>query len=178
MFDQKITDKIELVLIREEFVSEYVDLVSDDFDYLSEWLEWPRFCRTEQDFRKFVANSDKGYEAGESMNCTILYNGSVAGVSGFTKIDPTLRRAELGYWLGAKYQKKGIATVVCRYLIQHAFSNPEIDKIQVSVAVGNTASRAVCERLEMKLEGIISNVERIGSNVLDHAIYALHREKT
>jgi ribosomal-protein-serine acetyltransferase len=51
-----------------------------------------------------------------------------------------------------------------------------MQKVQMSVAVENTRSRAVCERLGMVLEGIITNEEKIGERILDHAIYGLYRE--
>ena len=42
-------------------------------------------------------------------------------------------------------------------------------------ATENLASRAICERLGMKLEGIISNAENLNGRIVDHAIYGLHR---
>jgi ribosomal-protein-serine acetyltransferase len=176
MIEPKVTSDIELILLNDSFASEYAELARKDFDYLSEWLEWPRFCVTEADFRKFISDSVSGHESGETMNCAIRYKGAIAGVAGFNKIDSKLRRVEIGYWLGADFQRKGVVTLVCRHLIQYAFRHLEIDKIQISVAAGNLPSRAVCERLEMKLEGIISNEERIGDKLLSHAIYALHSE--
>jgi ribosomal-protein-serine acetyltransferase len=176
MIESKVTDDIELVLVNDSFVPEYVELARKDFEYLAEWLEWPRFCTTADDFGKFVSESITGYQSGETMNCAIRYKGAIVGVAGFNKIDTKLERVEIGYWLGSAYQKKGIATLVCRHLIQYAFTKTVINKIQISVAADNLPSRTVCERLEMKLEGIISNEERIGDKVLSHAIYALHRE--
>lgn len=178
MIDPKVSNDIELVLVNESFTTEFLELAKSDFDYLSEWLEWPRFCKTKQDFAKFVTDSISDYNSGKSMNCAILYKQEFSGVAGFNKIDMKLRRVEIGYWIGSKFQKKGIVTMVCRHLIEHAFKIPEINKAQISVAVDNYSSRAVCERLDMTLEGIISNKERVGDRVLDHAIYALHRGKT
>ena len=175
MIELKVSDDIELALVREEFIPEFLNFVKTDFDYLSKWLEWPRVTKTASDFEQFVLESKRGYESSESMNCAILYKGAVAGVGGFNKIDVKLRRVEVGYWLGKAFQKCGIATSACAHLIKYAFSLPEIDKVQISVAVGNKASRAVCERLNMHLEGIVTNEERIGNKVLDHAIYALHK---
>lgn len=177
MIEPKVTNEVELVLVNDSFVSEYVELARKDFDFLSEWLEWPRFCRTDADFRSFVSESIIGHESGKTMNCAIRYKGAIAGVAGFNSIDTSLRRVEIGYWLGSDFQKKGIATLVCRHLIQYAFRELDIDKIQISVAEANLPSRAVCDRLEMTLEGIISNEERIGDRVLSHAIYALHKKR-
>lgn len=176
MIEATVSEDIELVLVNDTFIPEYVVLAKESYDYLSEWLEWPRFCVTDVDFGKFVAESIKGFNSGESMNCAIKYKGFVAGVAGFNKIDLKLRRVVIGYWIGKDFQKQGVVTQTCQHLIEYAFNHINIDKIQISVAVGNSPSRAVCDRLGMKLEGIISNEERIGDKVLDHAVYALHRK--
>ena len=173
-FQANVSQDIELVLVQDTFVPVYVRLAEKDFDYLSEWLEWPRFCVTEAEFEKFVSESIAGFEAGESMSCAIKYKGTIAGTAGFNKIDRKLSRAEIGYWIGSEFQKNGIVTEVCRFLIAYAFENLKLNKVQMSVAVENKPSRAVCERLNMDLEGIITNEECIGEKILDHALYAIH----
>ena len=173
-FQAYISPDIELVLVQDGFVPDYVRLAEKDFDYLSEWLEWPRFCITEVDFKKFVSESIASFEACESMNCAIKYKEMIAGTAGFNKIDRKLSRAEIGYWIGSEFQKNGIVTEVCRFLIAYAFENLRLNKVQMSVAVENKPSRAVCERLNMDLEGIITNEECIGEKILDHALYAIH----
>lgn len=52
-----------------------------------------------------------------------------------------------------------------------------MDKIEISAATENLASRAVCERLGMKLEGIISNAENIDGRIVNHAVYSLHQKQ-
>jgi ribosomal-protein-serine acetyltransferase len=53
-----------------------------------------------------------------------------------------------------------------------------MQKVQILIATGNLKSRAVCERLGIKLEGIVTNEEKVVDRILDHAIYGIHREKT
>lgn len=178
MFDAQVTEEIQIYLVNEACASDYVRLAQKDFDYLAEWLEWPRFCVDEEDFLKFVTDSENGFKSGDSMNCAIRYEGTIAGVAGFNRIDKKLSRVEIGYWIGSDFQGKGIATEICSFLVNLAFKKFDIDVAQISVATGNHRSRAVCERLGMKLEGVISNDERIGDRVLDHAKYALRRESS
>ncbi|NRB70176.1 MAG: GNAT family N-acetyltransferase, partial [Vibrio sp.] len=51
-------------------------------------------------------------------------------------------------------------------------------KVQLSAAKDNLPSRRVAERVGMTLEGIITNEEKIGDRILDHAIYGIHRQNT
>ena len=64
----------------------------------------------------------------------------------------------------------------CRYLIDFAFTELKIEKVQLRAAEDNKPSRAVAERLGFKLEGIISNCERVGDRILNLAIYGIHNE--
>ena len=100
------------------------------------------------------------------------------GNCGFHSINHELKVAEIGYWIGKEFQGKGIMTRVCRYLVDYAFSKLNIDKIEISAAEKNLRSRAVCERIGMQLEGIITNREKVGDQILDHAIYGIHKSET
>jgi len=106
MIEEKVSNEIDLILVKESFIPDYVSIVKKDFEYLAEWLEWPRFCSSDKDFKKFGSDSIKGHEAGESRICAIRYKGLTAGVAGFNNIDNKLSRVEVGYWISSDFQKK------------------------------------------------------------------------
>lgn len=178
VFKLTVDDEISLYLVNDAFTDKYVELVAENYEYLSQWLEWPRHCQTQDGFKSFVKGSLHKYADGESMNCTIEFRGEIVGNSGFNTINHNLRMVEIGYWIGKDYQGKGIITRVCAYLIDYAFTKLDMDKVQITAAEDNSPSRAVCERLGMRLEGIITNREKVGERVLNHAIYGIHRAGT
>lgn len=178
MFKLSVDDEINLYLVNEAFTERYVELVAEEnSEYLSEWLAWPTFCRTQDDFKAFVRGSLHKYADGTCMNCAIEYRGEIVGNSGFSTINHNLKMVEIGYWIGRQYQGNGIVTRVCRYLINYAFTQLSMEKVQIAAAEGNSPSRAVCERLGMRLEGIITNREKVGDRVLNHAIYGIHKSE-
>lgn len=174
-FTITVDDDIELALPHTDFAQSLFELRERDYDYLAQWLVWPPKISTPSDFNGFIRDALEHYAKGTGMTCIILYRGQVVGVSGFNQIDHELSRVLIGYWVGSQFQGKGIVTRVCRFLVDYAFSHLEVDKVQIEAATDNTASRAVCERLDMTLEGVIRNAERIGERILDHAVYALYR---
>ena len=178
MFKLIVDDEINLYLVNEAFTGRYVELAEENKEYLSEWLAWPRFCTTQDDFSEFVKNSLHKYADGRAMICVIEYHGEIVGNAGFNTINQNLKKVEIGYWIGKRYQGNGIITRVCRYLIDYAFTNLDMEKVQIAAAEGNGPSRAVCERLGLKLEGILTNQEKVGDKILNHAIYGIHRIKT
>ena len=178
MFQLFVDDEIKLLLIHEGFVPRYVELVEKNYEYLSKWLAWPPFCKTPDDFKQFVKSSLDKYADGESMTCAIEYHGKIVGNCSFNTINHDLKKVEVGYWLGEEYQGNGIITRVCRFLQNYAFTELKMQKVEISVAENNTPSRAVCERLSMKLEGIITNSEKVRDTIFSHAVYGIHVTET
>ncbi|RVU83773.1 GNAT family N-acetyltransferase [Leucothrix sargassi] len=174
MLSLTVDEDITLQLANASFAPRYAELVAECRDYLSPFLHWPRLCHTEDDFLMFIEGTLKKYENGESMVFGIVFRGEVVGNISFNTINHKLKKVDIGYWLAEKYQGHGIITRSCRFLIDYAFTELNLEKVQIGAAVDNTASRAVCERLGLMLEGVITNNEKVGERILDHAIYGIH----
>jgi ribosomal-protein-serine acetyltransferase len=117
MLDHIVNNDIELPLVNKSFIPEYVVLAKKDYNYLSEWLEWPTVCVTKEDFGKFFADSISSYESDKTFHRAIRYKGTIAGLAGYNTIDFRLKRVGIGYWLGQDFQGKGIITKVCKHHI-------------------------------------------------------------
>lgn len=89
MFRLKVDDEINLVLVNEKLAPSIAEQVAGNLEYQSQWLAWPRFCTTVDDFKAFIQKSLHDYADGKSMVCAIEYQGSIVGVSGFNTILPT-----------------------------------------------------------------------------------------
>jgi len=175
LFSSQVDNEIKLSLVETSFAPVYTQLAEENFTYLEQWLAWPPHCKNEQDFTSFIHKSLHDYADGKSMVCGIFYNEKLVGNVSFNTINHELKKVEIGYWLTESVQGNGIITRVCKKLIEIAFNELLMHKVEISAATENRASRAVCERLGMKLEGIISNAENLNGRIIDHAIYGLHR---
>jgi len=175
MFKRRVDQEITLALIQESFAPYYSQIVSEQNDYLAQWLAWPTHCHSEQDFRLFAQRMLHEYADGKSMTCAIFYQDTLVGNCSFNRINHDTSCVEIGYWLSQPYQGKGIMTRVVKSLIDIAFNELEMEKVQLSAAVDNQPSREVALRVGMVLEGIISNQEKVGDRILDHAIYGIKK---
>lgn len=178
MFTQKITDDLSLALIQPSFAERCWEIVQEQREYLAQWLAWPEKTDSEEQLLDFVKTSLINYANGESMVCAMIYQDDIAGLVSFNRINHVLKKVEMGYWLRQDLQGKGIVTQSVKKLIEIAFNELDMTKAQISCAVDNQPSRAVCERLGFELEGIITQQERIGERILDHAIYGLKRNES
>ena len=114
---------------------------------------------------------------GDAITFGVIYTGKLIGNIAYKYINNELKKVEIGYWIAEDYQGKGIISRAYARLVEYAFTNLDMSKVEMCVASYNKPSLAVCERLGMTLEGVITNAELVQGRILDHAIYGLHREK-
>jgi len=81
------------------------------------------------------------------QNFSIEYEGKFCGVIGFLlQYDVYRGSAEIGYWLGEPFWRKGIATGAVRLITEYGFSELNLRRIYASVFAFNKASARVLEK--------------------------------
>lgn len=175
LFTQRIDEEIELAFLQNDMAAELCALVVGDAEYLSEWLPWAGFVKTVADSEKFIKESTESFAAKKTLNVAIIFKGKIVGVSGYNNIHTNLKKVVIGYWLGSKYQGKGIITRTVKYLIQNAFDNMAMEKVEIAHSVGNIPSKKVIERCGFVKEGIITNAENLQGKIVDHVVYGLFK---
>ena len=80
---------------------------------------------------------------------------------------------EIGYWLGSKFQGKGIVTGACRLLTDHAFDEWKLNRVEIHCAPGNKKSCAIPKRLGFQLEGVLRKAQRLNGKYLDTNVYGM-----
>jgi len=106
----------------------------------------------------------------------IWYKHEFAGLIGFKDIDRVNDKIEIGYWLIKRMTGKGIATLATRKLVNLAFRDMKMNRIQIRCGVGNHKSSAVPRRLGFFYEGIERGGERHNNEYIDLEVFSLLRE--
>jgi ribosomal-protein-serine acetyltransferase len=97
----------------------------------------------------------------------------VAGYIGLNRIDWANYRTEIGYWIGASFQGRGIMTRSCRAMLAYAFDELKLNRVEIYCAVDNLRSRAVPERLGFRKEGVMRQAERVHERYHDLVCYSM-----
>ena len=87
------------------------------------------------------------------------------------------RSTSIGYWLAEGYQGKGIMIKSCRSLIDYAFGNLGLNRVEIRCAVENSRSRAIPKNLGFTKEGIIRDAEWLYDHYVDHVVYGMLSEE-
>lgn len=174
-FHLKATDEIELRLLEEQHARELFNLTDANREHLRKWLPWVDQTRSVTDTSEFISSCSRQFSENGAFQVVICFKDHVCGVIGHHRIDRLNRSTSMGYWLGASHQGKGIMTASCRVMIDHAFSDLDLHRVEIRCATENRRSRAIPERLGFKLEGAARQSEWLYDHFVDLAIYGLLR---
>lgn len=173
MFTYQLSEDAELRLLEAHHAQELFDLTDRNRNYLRQWLPWLDSAMTAHDTRNFIKDALQQFAANEGFQAGIWHKGELAGVIGYHKIDWFNRQVEIGYWLGAEFQGKGLMTEACRALIDHAFRDLKLNRVTIRCASGNTRSCAIPERLGFTREGTIAQGEWLYDHYVDLVVYGM-----
>ena len=150
----------------------YLRLVADNHDKLSEWLSAPMPPTTVEERRKAQAADLARGEDGKGHWWLIEADGELAGTIAFHNIEASNRSAMVGYWLADGFTGRGIMTDSLGAIINWAFSELNLIRVEIQCSITNRASCAIPERLGIQRESIRRHSEIKKSVVLDMASYA------
>lgn len=153
-------------------------MIDTQRQYLGRWLPFVAATRTENDSYAYPQSVLSAPSERRELLCTITADGRFAGLVGFKDTDRANRKTEIGYWLGEEYQGRGIMTRCVEALCGLAFSELDMNRIQIQCAVGNTKSSNIPRRLGFTLEGIARAGElQADGRFSDIEVYSLLREE-
>jgi ribosomal-protein-serine acetyltransferase len=147
-------------------------LIEANREHLADWLPWA----AEQDAagtRRFLADAEGQLAKNDGLQAALVPKGAIVGVTGFHSINRLNRNTTIGYWLAADAQGRGLMTAAVRTLVELAFADWGLHRIEIHAAPRNWRSRAIPERLGFREEGRLRECERVGGRYLDRIIYGL-----
>jgi ribosomal-protein-serine acetyltransferase len=172
-FSLRVSDSIFLRQLSEDDVNELTDLIDANRQHLREWLPWLDNSTTVTDTARFIGRAIEQAEDNNGLTLGILYEGKLAGVIGQHYIDSLNRRTEMGYWLDAAHQGRGIVTRATARLTDYSFREQDCNRVILQCAVENTKSRAIAERLGFVKEGTLREAEWLYDHYVDLVVYSM-----
>jgi ribosomal-protein-serine acetyltransferase len=173
MFSHLIEDGLELRLVDERYVEELTSLVRRDLAYMSKWMPWATERYSVEDAREFVRRNLRQYAEDQGFATLIFSGDRVVGSIGYNNIDWSNRKTDIGYWLAADMQGRGIMTKSCRVLVEYAFTRMRLNRVEIFCAVENRRSRLIPERLGFTQEGTHRQAEWVHDHFKDLVCYSM-----
>jgi ribosomal-protein-serine acetyltransferase len=140
--------------------------------YLREWLPFIDYSQSVADTKAYFRTVTDTKNIAEQV-FVIVYQGHISGIIGFKGIDYINYKVEIGYWLAGNLQGQGIMRRCCKALVQYAFEDMRMNRIQIKVGVGNHRSSNIPKKLGFVLEGVQRDGELLNGAFHDLEIYSL-----
>jgi ribosomal-protein-serine acetyltransferase len=156
--------------LKAEDAAELYALVKANPD-LEDWMPWAE----KQDLaatERFIAGTEKQLAGNAGFQAAIAPGGPIIGVVGFHSVDWINRNTSIGYWLTTAARGKGVMTTAVSALVDHAFSQWKLHRIEIHCAPDNHRSRAIPERLGFREEARLRETELVGGRYLDSVVPA------
>lgn len=136
------------------------------------WISPPRtVAGFRQHLRRYEAPNHASYVA-------IADDGSLIGCVHLNEIvHGALESAFLAYFVFEPYQRRGLMSQLLAGVVDRAFDQHGLHRVEANVQPANQASKALVERLGFRLEGFSPRYLKINGRWRDHERYALTVEE-
>jgi len=178
MFSLKVRDDIELRSVAEKDAGEILEIVRRNYEHLRPFLQWVTTDYSLESAQDFIRQTQQADAENTSRTFCIFYHEKLVGVISFVNFSWTSKHTEIGYWIDENYEGKGIVTESCKALIIYAFEELEMNRIEIRCATENIRSRAIPERLNFKLDGVLRQSIWRHTRFFDVAIYSMLAEES
>ena len=127
------------------------------------------------DAKEFIRITRTRWEEGTlfAFVITDAKSGSVLGGCSLSHIHPVYHLCNLGYWVRTSRRGEGIAVRATRLAARFALEKVGLIRVEIVMAVNNTASRRVAEKAGAHYEGILHNRMVVGREIYDAHMYSL-----
>jgi ribosomal-protein-serine acetyltransferase len=169
----RVDDSVVLRQVSEDDAKALTDLIDRNRSHLREWLPWLDNSTGLHDTARFIGRSMEQAEDDNGYTFGIVCNGVLAGIMGQHYLDMFNRRTEIGYWLDASHQGRGVVTRSTARLTDYSFATQDCNRVILHCALGNLKSRAVAERLGFTQEGILREAEWLYDHYVDLVVYSM-----
>ena len=164
----------KIKLLHAEIIFNCID---ENREYLRKWLPFVEFTQMVRDTELFIRSIIDKPQGERDDVFVIWYKGEFAGLIGFKDTDFLNYKTEIGYWLAEKMTHKGIVIRSVKKLINIAFRDMHMNRVQIRCGIVNTRSAAIPKKLGFVLEGVERDGERHTGKYIDLEIYSLLKKE-
>lgn len=177
--DKLLGPRVTVRPYHEDDASALWEAVEESRATLRDWMPWVNDYQAPEDTLAFIRRARARWSLREDLVMVVFEreSGRLLGGSGLHRIDWTIRRFEIGYWLRSSAVGHGYVTETVQVLTGFAFDCLAANRVEIRMDVRNTRSRAVPVRLGFVFEGCQWRaLPDVHSQPRDVDLFALIRE--
>jgi ribosomal-protein-serine acetyltransferase len=143
---------------------------------LRPWMPWAKEAPTVESQEEVIRRAHAEFLARNDLMLLLLLKGTnrLVGSSGLHRIDWTVPRFEIGYWVRTSFAGQGFITEAVSGITAFAFETLGARRVEIRCDEDNNRSAAVALRSGFTLEGVLHNTRRnhITGKLANTMVYA------
>ncbi|MDL4839263.1 GNAT family N-acetyltransferase [Aquibacillus rhizosphaerae] len=147
---------------------------------LRDWLPFAQKQQSKEQVEVNIREAHINFLNREDLRLLIFLKetGDLVGSSGLHRIDWNVPKFEIGYWIDSRFSGKGYMSEAVEGITSFAFDHLHAKRVEIRCDAVNYKSKAIPEKLNYQLEGILRNEDRSvdGSELRDTCVYAKIRD--
>ena len=168
-----VRENLELKTLELGDAQTFFDVTREKNAHLRQWLGWLDDDKSVADVEKYIIDSSKRFSENEGIDLAIWYNNQMIGGIGIFPIDTANKKTSIAYWLTEDFQGKGIMTDSMKVVIEYIFTKMNLNRIELTCAIGNDKSSALPKKLGFLFEGISRESGWLYDHFVDLEVYSL-----
>lgn len=135
------------------------DAITASLAELKPWLPFAQREQSEEDVELNIRSSYISFLKREDLRLLVFHKetGEFIASSGLHRINWSIPRFEIGYWIDSRFSGRGYMTEAVEGITDFALRELQARRVEIRCDAKNVKSRAIPERLGYVLEGILKN---------------------
>jgi ribosomal-protein-serine acetyltransferase len=154
---------------------QFLALVERERDHFGMWLPWGADIDSEEKARAFLQRLADRQALDQGRGYAIWLDGEMVGGALFRTFDVKAGNCEIGVWLAAHATGRGLMTKACNALVDWAFHDRGMHRVEWHAASGNEPSISTAKRLGMHRDGVMRQAFEYRNERHDVEIWSLLR---
>ena len=173
----------ELVNLRELSIDDAISIVNlMSYDIAKNLYEVPYPYKIDNALN-FIKSSYDDFKSRKAITFAIDYKNKsillLVGTIGIKDIDYVNKKANIGYWIGKQYHRKGIATECVKLVVNYAFDVLKLEEISAYVFHENNSSKRVLEKNGFeKTKEVLNEYHHISNNYRNSLVYIIKNKNS
>lgn len=173
-------ERTVLMVPRAGLGAELAVVITQSLSHLRPWMPWAQDAPSAESAELVVRRMQADFIARRDL-CFQIYArradgspGRMLGGTGLHRIDWSVRKFEIGYWIRPDAAGQGFVSEAVQLLSVLAFGPLDARRVEIRCDMNNTRSRAVAERCGFQLEGVLRcDSLTVDGKPRDTAVYSM-----
>ena len=177
MLEQLTNNTIILQRYSMDDADDLLSAIKQSYDEISPWMSWLTTSYDLKAAQEFINIQINNWDEDLEYTFSIRnHQGDFLGTIGLHIYDQLNGVASIGYWMNSKHCCKGYCTQSVKLLLQNAFKQLNLIRIEIIVATQNKASQRVAIKSGAQFEAILKNRIRLHGIAIDANMNAIYGE--